>query len=161
MPVGPAFLYTCTVRHMYQAAAQATTVCVISWGAHLSWPSIADGEGGGEPFVRLFTVIPPIYVVLNVDWYSVWLLSLWTVEFGESFCTRASTAYDLCCETFPGDTYLVSSYWTKKSHPIVNCSSPRDQLEVNDNTASERRAIGDHDGKLTDICVLCGGKIII
>ena len=91
------------------------------------------------------------------------LLSLWTVEFGESFCTRASTAYDLCCETFPGDTYLVPSYWTKKSHPIVNCSSPRDQLEVNDNSASERRAIEfeDHDGKLTDICVLCGGKIII
>ena len=64
-------------------------------------------------------------------------------------------------EAFPADTYLISSYQTKKSHPIVNCSSPRDRLEVNGNTASERRAIEDHDGKLTDICVLCGGKIFI
>ena len=67
MPVGPAFLYTCTVLHMYQAAVQATAVWVISWGAHLSWPSIADGEGGGKTSARLFTVIPPVYVVLNVD----------------------------------------------------------------------------------------------
>ena len=34
---------------------------------HVSWPSNVDGEGGGNPSVRLFTVIPPVYAVLNVD----------------------------------------------------------------------------------------------
>ena len=36
-------------------------------GAHLSWPSIADVEGGGKTSVKLFTVIPPVYAVVNVD----------------------------------------------------------------------------------------------
>ena len=45
---------------------------VISWGGgvyipHLSWPSNVDVKGGGKTSAGLFTVIPPVYAVLNVD----------------------------------------------------------------------------------------------